>query len=229
MLSELVFLWFIYEQLRKAQIVLFVCAITSITILLNSSFFCMKNYIEKTVGKLDEQTFALLTAITVEISLQKDEILLAQGQFCKYLWFLKKGAIKAYEIVNGEIRNTHFFLEECFLTNYMSVLSKQPSELFFQATENCQLSQINYTQLVQLYTQSHQIEHIGRLMAEMQFVAEYNLRKLLLNMDALERYEYIEQHQPNIFNHFNLKDIASYLGITPVSLSRLRKYRSEKK
>ncbi len=111
----------------------------------------------------------------------------------------------------------------------MSVLTKQPSELFFQATENCQISQINYLNLEKLYKQNHKIEHIGRVMAEMQFIGEYNRRKQLLNMDALERYEYLENHQPEIFSRFALKDIASYLGITPVSLSRLRKYRYNKK
>ncbi|MGL4631290.1 MAG: Crp/Fnr family transcriptional regulator [Leadbetterella sp.] len=189
----------------------------------------MKSYIEKVTGRIDEETLELLIGIMKDVELPKDQFLLEQGQTCKDLWFLKSGAIKIFEIVNGEIRNSHFVIAECFVTNYISIVTKQPSELFFQATENCQLGKINYENLEKLYEQNHKIEHIGRIMAEMQFVAEYNLRKLLLNMDALERYEYVEKHQPEIFNHFALKDIASYLGITPVSLSRLRKYRFEKR
>jgi CRP-like cAMP-binding protein len=189
----------------------------------------MKLFIENTIGRLDEETYALLLSITTDVEISENKYLLEQGQVCKHLWFLKKGAVKVYEIINGEPRNTHFFTEKCFFTNYMSVLSKQPSDLFFQTTEPCQLSQINYYSLEKLYDQSHKIERIGRIMAEMQFISEYNLRKLLLNMDALERYEYLEQHQPEIFLRFTLKDISSYLGITPVSLSRLRKYRSNKK
>lgn len=189
----------------------------------------MRQYIEKITGRFDDATFSLLSGITIDIELGKDKFLLEEGQVCKHLWFLKKGAIKVYEMINGEIRNTHFFIEECFLTNYMSVLTKQPSDLFFQATENCQLSQISYANLENLYNQSHKIEHIGRVMAEMQFIGEYNRRKQLLNFDALQRYEYLENSQPEIFARFAQKDIASYLGITPVSLSRLRKYRYDKK
>jgi CRP-like cAMP-binding protein len=189
----------------------------------------VKQYIENRTGLLDETTFSLLKNIATEIELPKGDFLLEQGQICRQLWFLKKGAVKVYELINGEIRNTHFFIEECFLTNYMSVLTKQPSDLFFQATEDCQLSQINYEKLEMLYSQNHKIEHIGRMMAEMQFISEYNLRKLLLNMDATERYEYLEINQPEIFARFALKDIASYLAITPVSLSRIRKYRYKKK
>jgi CRP-like cAMP-binding protein len=189
----------------------------------------MRQYIEKITGQLDDSTFNLLSDITSDIEIAKDKFLLEEAQVCKHLWFLKKGAVKVYEMINGEIRNTHFFIEECFLTNYMSVLTKQSSDLFFQATENCQISQINYLSLENLYSQHHKIEHIGRVMAEMQFIGEYNRRKQLLNMDALERYEYLEENQPEIFSRFALKDIASYLGITPVSLSRLRKYRYDKK
>ncbi len=189
----------------------------------------MKAYIEKTTGRLDKDTLALLLSVMKDVEVSKDYFLLEQGQTCKSLWFLKSGALKVYEIVNGELRNSHFVVAECFVTNYISIVTKQPSELFFQATENCQLGEISYDSLEKLYEQSHKIERIGRIIAEMQFVAEYNLRKLLLNMGALERYEYLEQHQPELFNRFALKDIASYIGVTPVSLSRLRKHRFEKK
>lgn len=189
----------------------------------------MKSYIENIVGKLDKDAFNLLSEVTTQIEVSKNNFLLVEGEVCKSLWYLNKGAIKSYLINNGEIRNTHFFTEVCFLTNYISVLSKQPSELFFQATEDCQLLQINYAELEKIYSKNHSIEHIGRVMAEMQFINEYNRRNQLLNMDALQRYEFLEENQPEIFSRFALKDIASYLGITPVSLSRLRKYRAEKK
>jgi CRP-like cAMP-binding protein len=185
----------------------------------------MKNYIEKVAGRLDEAEYEKLISITTEITLLKDEFLLKDGQVCKNLWFLKKGAVKGYHILNGENVITRFFTEETFLTDYASVLTKTPTDLYFQATENCDLFQINYAKLESLYAQSHQLEHIGRIMAEVQFIEEYDRRLKQLDMDALERYEHLEMHQPEIFARFALKDIASYLGITPVSLSRLRKYR----
>ena len=84
-------------------------------------------------------------------------------------------------------------------------------------------------QLHELYRNRHALEHIGRVMAEMQFMMEFDRRRMHLNMDALQRYEHLERTQPEVFQRFQLKDIATYLGITPVSLSRLRKYRFGKK
>lgn len=65
-------------------------------------------------------------------------------------------------------------------------------------------------------------------MAEIIFVQEYFNKKLLLNYTAKERYEYFEKEQPEIFQHFALKDIASFIGVTDVSLSRIRKERLRK-
>jgi CRP-like cAMP-binding protein len=189
----------------------------------------MKKFLEKQLGWIDEQALLLLSDIAHEINVKKDEYLLREGKLCKYLWFLKKGAIKAFELSNGEIRNTHFFTEECFLTNYISILTQQPSTLNFQAVEDCLLLRLEYDKLENLYAKNQYLEHIGRKMAEMQFVSEHSLRRQLLNMDALERYEHLEASHPEVFARFALKDIASYLGITPVSLSRLRKYRFDRR
>jgi hypothetical protein len=59
-------------------------------------------------------------------------------------------------------------------------------------------------------------------------VQEYLHKKLFINYTAKERYEYLEKEQPEIFQHFALRDIASFIGITDVSLSRIRKDRQRK-
>jgi hypothetical protein len=106
--------------------------------------------------------------------------------------------------------------------DYHSVLTKSPSEIGFRAEENCFIQQMAYDRLLALFDKSHYLERLARLMAERQFVKEFALRRQLLNFDALERYEYLIETQPYIFQRFALKDIASFIGITPVSLSRLR-------
>ncbi len=133
-----------------------------------------------------------------------------------------------FENMDGTEKTTHFFIAPTMFTMYHSLITATPSEVSIKAEENCSLQAIPHAQLTKLYDQSHQLERIGRIMAEFQFVGEFNRRRLHLNMDALQRYEYLEQHQPEVFQRFQLKDIATYLGITPVSLSRLRKYRSQK-
>ncbi|WP_028665014.1 Crp/Fnr family transcriptional regulator [Runella zeae] len=189
----------------------------------------MKEQLERYIGDLNDETWRLLEQLLSKQTLKKEDILINEGEVCRYLWFLEKGAVKAYENCEGEYRTTHFFTDGSFITNYMSVISKQPSDIIFKAVETCELLKIPYNRLEQLYNSNHKLEHIGRVMAELQFIAEFQLRRLHLTMDALERYEYLETRQPEVFVRFALKDIASFLGITPVSLSRLRKYRFDKK
>jgi CRP-like cAMP-binding protein len=180
-------------------------------------------------NKISEKDWELLSGIIIFEEVKKGTLLLSEGQKCRRIWFLKEGAVRFYENTNGEYRTTHFFVAQSMFTLYHSLITGAESELTIEATENLKLEILPYDKLKELYDKNHPIEKIGRIMAEYQFVAEFNRRRMLLHMDALERYEFLEANQPEVFQHFQLKDIATYLGITPVSLSRLRKYRMLKK
>jgi CRP-like cAMP-binding protein len=190
----------------------------------------MRAYLENiTNNKIIDKDWELLSGITYPEEFQKGKLLLKEGEKCNSIWFLSKGAVRFYENVNGEYRTTHFFTSPSMFTVYHSLVTGAASEISIETVEEVKLEVLPYKTLSALYNENHAIERIGRIMAEHQFVAEFNRRRMLLNMDALERYEFLEAHQPDVFQHFPLKDIATYLGITPVSLSRLRKYRMLRK
>lgn len=190
----------------------------------------MRNYIENIIGyKLSDSDWNLLAGIVEVSELPKGHHLVKEGQRCNYIWFLKKGAVRFFENIHGACRTTHFFVAPSMFTVYHSLITGSPSELDIEATSDLIIEALPYDQLKKLYIQSHALERVGRIMAEYQFISEMNRRRMLLNMDALERYEYLEANQPEVFQQFQLKDIATYLGITPVSLSRLRKYRLDRK
>jgi CRP-like cAMP-binding protein len=183
----------------------------------------LKNFFENLFGQVPQTEWELLKSILEPLEIPKGEDIHEIGKQCKYLWFIEKGAVRVYENSNQNERTTHFFIENNLFIDYHSVLTKLPSEIGFRAEENCLLQQMPYHKLLSLFDKSHYLERLARLMAERQFVMEFELRRQLLNFDALERYEYLIQTQPYIFQRFALKDIASFIGITPVSLSRLRK------
>jgi CRP-like cAMP-binding protein len=190
----------------------------------------MREYIEKIIGKkLTDSDWHLLTEIIKLVELPKGQIMVKEGQRCNHIWYLKEGAVRFFENVNGEYRTTHFFIAPSMFTVYHSLITGATSELSIEATSDLIMEALPYDQLKKRYDQSHALERVGRIMAEYQFIAELNRRRLLLNMDALERYEFLESNQPEVFQQFQLKDIATYIGITPVSLSRLRKYRLDRK
>lgn len=183
----------------------------------------LKIFFERLFGQVPQSEWELLKSVLEPIEIPKGVDIHIIGKQCKYLWFLEKGAVRVYEYSNETERTTHFFIEDNLFIDYHSVLTKSPSEIGFKAEENCILQQIPYDKLLTLFDKSHYLERLARLMAERQFVMEFELRRQLLNFDALERYEFLIKTQPYIFQRFALKDIASFIGITPVSLSRLRK------
>ena len=190
----------------------------------------LKKYLEQITGEsIPDHDWNLLSSIIVHKNIVKGNLLFETAMKCEEIWFLKSGAVRYFENVNGEYKTTHFFIAPSMFTVYHSLITGMSSELSIEAYEYLDLEVLPYPKLKELYTKSHLLERIGRIMAEYQFVSEFNRRRMLLNMDALERYEFLESSQPEIFQRFQLKDIATYLGITPVSLSRLRKYRMSRK
>ncbi len=174
-------------------------------------------------GEMPQSEWELLKGILEQQQVSKNEEVHAIGVQCKKLWFLEKGAVKVYELVNEQERVTHFFIENSLFIDYHSILTNLPSEIGFKAVEDCTLQVMPYDKLLMLFDQSPYLERIGRVMAERQFVQEFELRRLLLNLDALQRYRYLMEKKAYIFQRFALKDIANFIGVTPVSLSRLRK------
>ncbi|MCU0421708.1 MAG: Crp/Fnr family transcriptional regulator [Bacteroidia bacterium] len=181
--------------------------------------------IASVIGQFPDEYKAKLEEISTVRVFERDSIILEQGHNCNHLWFINTGAVKAFEWIDGVERVSHFFLNNMFFTNYYCWVTKKQSDLTYKVVEQSEIIEIDYPKLEALCARYHIFDTIGRKMAERIFVQEYFNKKLLLNYSAKERYEYFEKEQPEIFQHFALKDIASFIGITDVSLSRIRKER----
>lgn len=186
------------------------------------------NVIESVVQRFPDQYRKMLDDIATTRQFDKEVYILEEGKYCNHLWFINKGAVKAFEPVNGNERVTYFFLDSMFFTNYFCWVTAKPSDITFQTVEPSEIIVIDYPKLEALCTKHHIFDTIGRKIAQRIAVDEFQLRKLLLNYSASDRYEYLEKERPEIFQRFALKDIASFIGITDVSLSRIRKERLRK-
>jgi CRP-like cAMP-binding protein len=113
--------------------------------------------------------------------------------------------------------------EEEFFCDYMSFLTQSSTPLYTQALESLEVLSISHTSLEKLYTESPFGVQIGRVAAESLFIHKQNQQVELLTLTAEERYRQLLQKQPEIIRRTPSKHIASYLGITPESLSRIRK------
>ncbi len=152
-----------------------------------------------------------------------DEIVTEEGQIEKYLYFILKGCVRKYYLVDGKEHCIDFRFENQFISSYASFLTQQPSRQFLQAIEETTLLAISYNSLQELYRISKSGEKLGRNNAEGLFI-EKDLREASLMLDSPdERYINLMKQKPDWIQRLPLHMIASYLNVTPETLSRIRK------
>lgn len=155
--------------------------------------------------------------------LKRKEFLYREGQICKSVVFVANGCLRYYYLKDGEEQTMQFFLENAWYTDYESFLTEKPSLQYIQALEPTTLLILTKLKLYELYEAHPKIERFGRIMAENAYLGsrKNNLQHLILSPE--ERYLKLIQERPKVIERVALKYIASYLGIKPESLSRIRK------
>lgn len=165
------------------------------------------------------QFYELLTFKT----LRKKEELLSLGEVCRGAFYLYEGCIRYYNLVEGEEITGQFFFENSWYSDYESFLMEIPSQQVIQALEPCSVAILSKDALLSLYQRIPKFERFGRLMAENAFVGLRKRTESLTNLSAEERYRQLVRNRPKVTTRIPQHYIASYLGIKPQSLSRIRK------
>lgn len=155
--------------------------------------------------------------------MQKKELVLQEGDVCKYAYFINYGCLRYYYNVDGQENTAQFFFENGWYTDYDSFLTGKPSHQIIETLEKTQLLLLSAKDLQQLFIEIPKFERFGRLMAENAFLGIRKRSEMLENQTAEERYLNLMKERPKVFEKIPQHYIASYLGIKPPSLSRIRK------
>jgi CRP-like cAMP-binding protein len=157
-------------------------------------------------------------------TLKKRENLMVEGQICHDIHLVLRGSLRQYHIIDGEEKSTFFHFENQFACNYESYLTQQPSDITIEAMEDCELLYFNRKALDLMYRLYPKYEVFGRLIAENVYLCAISRLKTFVLNSPEERYQQFLQSYdaPLILERVPQHYIASYLGITPVSLSRIR-------
>jgi CRP-like cAMP-binding protein len=155
---------------------------------------------------------------------KKTEFLCMAGDIPDYLYFIYSGLIRFFYIdYEGNEHIKDFFFEDQFASSYASFLYRLPSPYYIEALEDTHILQINYKNYISNIENNKYWAEIARKTAEyLYFRKEKKESSLLLEM-ATERYLRFLQEFPVLQGRLKQKDIASYLNITPESLSRIKK------
>lgn len=156
-------------------------------------------------------------------TIKKREYLVKEGEICLYDSFVVKGCLKIS--TNDEHGKEHilsFSVENWWATDMYSFLSQLPAIYTIQALEDSHLIQFTRKQYDLRYEVIPKLNYLSRKMLESAYVAQQTriLQNLSLNVE--ERYHLFVQKYPNIETRISQKDVASYLGITPEFLSRMK-------
>jgi CRP-like cAMP-binding protein len=154
--------------------------------------------------------------------LSKGEYLLEAGNVCRYVAFIETGLVRYYVMDEKEEKTNYFNKEGDFVCDYMSFLPQTASFVSIQALEDSTLYVINHTDLQTFYRDVEHGERFGRLGIEYVFVQAINQIRSLYTEPPEVRYQKFIANYPDIGQRIPQYYIASYVGVKPQSLSRIR-------
>ncbi|MCB1146560.1 MAG: Crp/Fnr family transcriptional regulator [Leptospiraceae bacterium] len=181
----------------------------------------IRSYFDKLV-KLNDLEFAEIVRVMKKVSLSKKEFLLNEGEVCDFVAFIEKGVFRYHHEIEGEEKVIAFFFEREFVSNYRSFLTGQPSEYYIQALEESEIWIIRKADLMRLYDKFPKIDRLGRFIAERLFLAVTARLDSFLFSSPEDRFQSLIKQNPALFERVPQYMIASFLGVTPESLSRIR-------
>ncbi len=154
---------------------------------------------------------------------KKGEHLLQAGNVCRYVIFIETGLVRYYINSDGEERTNYFNKEGEFVCDYLSFLPQSPSNVNIQALEDTTIFAISFNDIQEFYREVAHGERFGRLAIEQVFVSIISQIGSLYTDSPEERYSKFLSNFRDLVQRVPQYYIASYVGIKPQSLSRIRK------
>lgn len=164
-----------------------------------------------------------LFEITVATDLKKGKLILREGRICKSIVFVEKGYLRTYVEKDGVEINTDFTFENNFTTNLKSLRSNLASDTNIITGEDSTIFEFDKDKLLDLYKVSPEFESFGRKLLEQLLITQEEHSNLFKIYSPTERYNYILQHNPLLLQRISLSQLASYLGVTRETLTRIRR------
>ncbi|SDF20339.1 cAMP-binding domain of CRP or a regulatory subunit of cAMP-dependent protein kinases [Mucilaginibacter pineti] len=177
--------------------------------------------------KLDAAEAELITAKLQHKTVKKKTVLLSAGTICRNIYFVNKGCLRIFNTDNeGQEHNILFNPPNWWAVDIASFSGQTPAFYNIGALEDTDVFYLSYSILEELYTQVPKLERFFRIMTQNGFYLYQQRITSNLSKTAEERYELFQKQYPRLEQRIAQKHIASYLGITPVFLSMIRKRNS---
>lgn len=173
---------------------------------------------------LSDKVLGLMSEIFVFDELKKGEYFISEGQIAKEIAFLESGIVRAFYVNNeGKEYNKSFFSAPSIIGSYASLISKQKNKVAQQALTDCKIWKASFYEIEKLSEEIFELQKLRRIIAENYFLSNEKKEIEMALLDAEKRYLILQKEYPGIELNIPQYHIASYLGISPTQLSRIRK------
>ncbi|MEQ8551737.1 MAG: Crp/Fnr family transcriptional regulator [Cyclobacteriaceae bacterium] len=176
----------------------------------------------KEISQLSSEAEQSLLSLSSLTTIKKGADLQPIGHTCKTIYFVKNGLARIYYYKDGNDVTEYFAFDNDIIIRAESLFTGKPSQKAIQAMEDTVFISIPSEQLFGLFERYHDLERLFRKIFEKAYVETLNRMESIQFHSAEERYQDLLNKTPDLLKRISLKHIASYLGITPVSLSRIR-------
>ncbi len=150
-------------------------------------------------------------------------IILREGEMANYVYFVRKGLLRGFHFEEGNDITSWIMKELDLMLSVYGFFTRQPSRDTIEALEDCELVYFDYDTLEHIYEKFIEFNINGRKLTQRYYVLSEERSLLLRNHKATERYQYMLDHYPDLVKRVQLQHLASYLGMSKETLSRIRK------
>ncbi len=173
--------------------------------------------------KISEKDLLYSISLYKENNISKGEFIIKPGQYVKHWNFIISGCLCYYQVKDGQEKVLEFFEDNEFCTDLYAYLEEKPSNCYLKAMAETKILSVSKSDVEKSLNQSHELERFGRLSMQDSFIKAFRRISHLNTLSNEERYLRLLEKRPQLFQQVPQYLIASYLGITPVGLSKIRK------
>jgi CRP-like cAMP-binding protein len=196
--------------------------LTSATTYMHDALF---NYIEAKAGeKLTDNECDVIKAAFDQKRMRKRQCLLREGDVCKYTAFIVKGSARMFSVdEKGHEHIIRFGLESWWLSDHESLINLTPSPYFIEMLEDSELLVISFPNALELRNKSRRFNLTVQALERFETIAMQKRIYAAIGMTAEERFCDLSRTYPQFLERFPMNMIASYLGLSAETLSRIRR------
>ena len=186
-------------------------------------FDAIKAYYKRLVPQITEAEWDALEKCLAMRQLKKGDFLVTAGQICKYVSFVNSGLVRLYYSIDGKDISTGFAQPGDYTSEYESFLTRKPAAQNIEALTETEVLDLGYDDMQRLYKAHPVFQEFGRKISEFLFILLNQRNTALLALSPEERYMQMIETNANLMQLVPQYMLASFIGVTPEHLSRIRR------